>query len=99
MILRLKEEAFVGSKPRLKQTFKGSMLHHSLGFFRAPYTRSDGTQKWMVATHVEPTGARKVFTCLDEPALKATFSVTLVVDKHLTALGNMDVASDGDLLQ
>jgi aminopeptidase 2 len=48
----------------------------------------------MVATDMEPTAARKVFPCFDEPALKATFSVTLIVDPYITALGNMDVCSE-----
>jgi aminopeptidase 2 len=91
--IQLKEMFLTRSKLRLKQTFKGSMLHHSEAFFRAPYTGSDGKQKWMAATHMQPTAARKVFPCFDEPALKATFTVTLVVDQHLTALGNMDVSS------
>ncbi|PMD12495.1 aminopeptidase-like protein [Hyaloscypha hepaticicola] len=43
---------------------------------------------------MEPTAARKVFPCFDEPALKATFSVTLIVDPYITALGNMDVCSE-----
>jgi aminopeptidase 2 len=98
VIIQLKEALLAGSKLCLKHTFKGSMLHHSEGFFRAPYTGSDGKQKWMASTHMQPTAARKVFPCFDEPALKATFTVTLVVDKLLTALGNMDVSSETSLL-
>ena len=93
LTIDLKETLNAGETIRLNQTFTGSLLHPSDAFFRAPYTAPDGKQKWMCATTMEPTAARKVFPCFDEPALKATFSVTLVVEPHLTALGNMDVLS------
>ncbi len=45
---------------------------------------------------MEPTDARRAFPCFDEPSLKAEFTVTLITDKNLTALSNMDVASEAD---
>lgn len=46
---------------------------------------------------MEPTDARRAFPCFDEPALKAKFTVTLIADKHLTCLSNMDVASESEV--
>ena len=40
---------------------------------------------------MEPLRARKVFPCFDEPAMKATFNVTLVHDPRLIALSNMPI--------
>ena len=37
----------------------------------------------------EALDARRCLPCVDEPAAKAIFKATLIVDEHLTALSNM----------
>jgi aminopeptidase 2 len=61
------------------------------GFYRSQYKDADGNDKYMVVTQFEPVDARQAFPCWDEPAIKATFSVTLVVPFALEALSNMPV--------
>ena len=46
---------------------------------------------------MEATDARRAFPCFDEPALKAEFTVTLIADKILTCLSNMDVSSEEEI--
>ncbi|KAL9266139.1 Aminopeptidase M1-like protein [Drosera capensis] len=52
----------------------------------------------MATTQFEPVDARRCFPCWDEPALKATFEVTVVVPTELIALSNMPVFKQEPIL-
>ena len=49
----------------------------------------NGETRTSAVTQFESTGARRCFPCWDEPAIKATFDITLVVSKDRIALSNM----------
>ncbi|KAL3600265.1 Aminopeptidase 2 mitochondrial [Fusarium poae] len=86
-----------GQKARLTQRFTGTLNDDMAGFYRSSYKDEQGNTKYIATTQFEATDARRAFPCLDEPALKATFTVTLIADKDLVCLGNMDVASEKEV--
>ncbi|KAJ6055419.1 hypothetical protein N7444_004517 [Penicillium canescens] len=86
-----------GSDAQLKLTFTGTLNDNMAGFYRSSYKDKNGETKYIASTQMEPTDARRAFPCFDEPALKAKFTVTLVADKSMTCLSNMDVESETDV--
>jgi len=73
----------------LKMSFTGELNDKLKGFYRSKYKGPDGEERFNAVTQFEATDARRCFPCWDEPALKATFDVTLVTPKNRVALSNM----------
>ena len=60
---------------------------------RGFYLSKSKTRSYGV-TQFEATDARRAFPCFDEPALKATFDISLVIDTGDTAISNMKMVRD-----
>ena len=71
-------------------TFSGKITDAMHGLYPC-YFEHNGINKELLATQFESHHAREVFPCIDEPAAKATFDVTLTTEKDITVLGNMPV--------
>lgn len=95
--ITLHESLKAGTEIQLTQQFTGFLNDKMVGFYRSSYKDKDGATKYLATTQMEPTDARRAFPCFDEPALKAKFTITLIADKNLTCLSNMDVASEKDV--
>jgi aminopeptidase N len=66
------------------------ILNHALrGFYLSKTSRRN-----YAVTQFEPTDARRAFPCFDEPAIKAKFDISLVVDAQDTAISNGSIVSD-----
>jgi puromycin-sensitive aminopeptidase len=88
--LRFPEIVPAGSAELLIE-FSGILNDKLHGFYRSTYKGADGQDKPLASTQFESTDARRAFPCWDEPALKAVFQVTLLVDEKLTAISNTRV--------
>ena len=73
---------------RLKLAFRGILNDKLHGFYRSQYQDASGKTHIAATTQFESTDARRAFPCWDEPELKASYKVTLVVDEHLAAISN-----------
>jgi puromycin-sensitive aminopeptidase len=85
-------------------SFRGVLNDQLVGFYRSTF-REDGadgatdggTEHTLAVTQFESTHARRAFPCFDEPALKAVFSLTMVVPADLLVVANTAEASRAPL--
>ena len=77
----------------LRTEFTGQLNDKLRGFYRSSYADADGERRWMATTQFESTDARRAFPCWDEPAVKASFDVTLIVPEELEAISNTEPVS------
>ena len=73
--------------------FSGTITDAMHGLYPCYFTH-DGVKKQLFATQFESHHAREVFPCIDEPAAKAEYDLTLVTRTGITVLGNMPVKSE-----
>ena len=74
-------------KGRLYLSFEGILNDRMHGFYRSTYTH-EGHERFLATTQFEATDARRAFPCVDEPAAKAVFEVTVIAPEHLTVISN-----------
>lgn len=79
---------------KLYMEFTGELNDKMKGFYRSKYFNANGDERYAGVTQFEATNARQCFPCWDEPAIKATFDISLIVPKDRVALSNMPVISD-----
>lgn len=72
-------------------SFSGKITDPMNGLYPC-YFKHAGQDKELLMTQLESHYAREVFPCIDEPAAKATFDLTLTTEPDITVLGNTPVA-------
>ena len=90
------EKDVPSGESELSIVFEGTLNDQLRGFYRSQYTNPEGEQKYLATTQFEATDARRAFPCWDDPAIKATFDVTLVVPNDLVAISNTQIESETD---
>lgn len=79
---------------RVVATFRGTLNDQLRGFYRSTFEGDDGVEQTIATTQFQSTDARRAFPCWDEPAWKATFATTLVVDPDHLAVANSAAVSE-----
>ncbi len=78
----------VSGNATIEIEFTGRNTDNLYGFYRSKYTYK-GHDQYLLTTQMEPASARTAFPCFDEPAFKATFGISLLIDSQLDAISNM----------
>lgn len=88
--LKLSQPNLENGKHTIRIDFSGTITDAMHGLYPCYFTH-DGVKKQLFATQFESHHAREVFPCVDEPAAKAEYDLTLITRPGITVLGNMPV--------
>ena len=91
--LRLSQPNLENGNHTIHINFSGNITDAMHGLYPCYFTH-DGVKKQLFATQFESHHAREVFPCVDEPAAKAEYDLTLITRPGITVLGNMPVKSE-----
>ncbi|XP_067874450.1 aminopeptidase N-like [Heterodontus francisci] len=89
LVIRLSSKLSTSKNYSLYTEFQGALLGDLTGFYRSQYIDEHGKPRIIATTQMQPTDARKAFPCFDEPAMKATFNITLYHKEEHSAISNM----------
>ncbi|MCX9155549.1 M1 family metallopeptidase [Niveibacterium sp. 24ML] len=78
----------------LSLAWQGKLEENEEGLYVARYRTPDGAIKRMLATQMEPVGARRMLPLFDEPAFRARFDLSITTPARFTVLSNMPQASE-----
>lgn len=79
-------------KHEVRIVFSGGITDAMHGLYPC-YYKDEDQEKELLVTQLESHSAREVFPCVDEPAAKAVFDLTLVTEQDVTVVGNMPISA------
>jgi aminopeptidase N/puromycin-sensitive aminopeptidase len=82
-------EKLPAGKATLSIAYTGILNNELRGFYLSKTARRN-----YAVTQFESTDARRAFPCFDEPAFKATYDISLIIDSADTAISNSPIESD-----
>ncbi|CAM2114346.1 unnamed protein product [Caretta caretta] len=95
-VLALRRSLRAGGRYVLQLSFRGPLSEDLDGLFLTRYT-DQGQSSMLIASQLEPTYARTVYPCFDEPAMKATFNIIIVHHPSYVALSNMPAIDTSEM--
>jgi aminopeptidase N len=90
MVVLSVEKPLAAGPVTIHVTYTGILNDEMRGF----YLGKDNDGRKYAATQFESTDARRAFPNLDEPAYKATFDISVAIDKDQVAISNQKIVSD-----
>lgn len=78
---------------KLELEFEGKIGAQSQGLYHIKYPTDKG-EKIMLATQMEPTDARRMFPCWDEPVYRTTYQLTVTLPQKFMTVSNTPVESE-----
>ncbi len=82
----------ISTRATLRLGFSGVIDESGEGLYRVNIPGEKAEKQKMLATQMEPIGARKMLPLFDEPAFRTKFSVSVTTASKFTVLSNMPVA-------
>lgn len=79
---------------RLFIAYRGKINRQPYGLYYDTYPTASG-EKQMLATEMEPTEARRLLPCWDEPVFRARFQLAIDLPANLKAYSNTAIAEQG----
>jgi aminopeptidase N len=81
---------------QLSLAFQSKITEQPHGSF-IQYFRIGNQLERLLSTHMEPTDARRLFPCWDEPTFRATYQLTVKAKKEDTVMSNMPLVGEQPL--
>ena len=81
---------------QLTLTFQSKITEQPHGLFIQYFRIGDRLER-LLSTQMEPTDARRLFPCWDEPVFRAVFRLTVKAKKEDTVISNMPIVSEQTL--
>ncbi|XP_042194526.1 aminopeptidase Q [Callorhinchus milii] len=98
LVIELESDLQPGQDYTLQLNYSGQLVEEPTGLYISHYL-DQGINKILAVTQMEPTHARSVFPCFDEPHMKATFDIRLVHRSEFVALSNMPAIAVSEKLE
>lgn len=81
---------------QLRLEFTGRIGQQDQGLFYAEYHTASGAKR-LLCTQMEPSDARRMFPCWDEPVFRATYDLSCVLPESGSAVSNMPIERETPL--